>query len=183
MIFILLGCIAFVLMFIFDLNKAYFIHNYINLCYLVGMALLMYSTIGIISMKDMVFIMPEWLHWLFRLLSFLSLIFMLYSLFFALPFSEIYSQSGKVRLIDNGIYALCRHPGVIAFFFFYIFLGFACGKYLMLKAALYWTIMDIIYSYLEDRWLFPKYIYGYEEYCQTVPFIIPNSMTIKKLIK
>ena len=50
--------------------------------------------------------------------------FLIYTLFFALPFKETYAeQSDKRRVYSGGVYALCRHPGILCFFGMYLLLG------------------------------------------------------------
>ena len=51
---------------------------------------------------------------------------LVYSLFFALPFQETYRQQEQGRHVyDGGVYALCRHPGILCFFGLYLCLGLA----------------------------------------------------------
>ena len=51
---------------------------------------------------------------------------LIYSLFFALPFKETYAeQAGGRRVYRGGVYALCRHPGILCFFGTYLLLGLA----------------------------------------------------------
>lgn len=104
-----------------------------------------------------------------------------YTLFFALPFRKTYCGAEDIeKVIDTGMYALCRHPGVIWFFFLFLFLWMASGKAMMLQAAIIWTIMDIIHVYIQDRWIFPKTLTGYELYKEKAPFLIPNLSSIRK---
>ena len=42
---------------------------------------------------------------------------LIYTLFFALPFDETYAKQNNGRYVcDRGVYALCRHPGILCFF-------------------------------------------------------------------
>ena len=108
---------------------------------------------------------------------------MLYALFIALPFQKTYMEIEKDnKVIDKGMYALCRHPGVLWFFFFYLFLWLASGKMIIMWAGIIWTIMDIIHVYVQERWLFPKNLRGYDQYQKRVPFLIPNARSIKQFI-
>ncbi|MFX4263474.1 hypothetical protein ACOBQJ_14915 [Pelotomaculum propionicicum] len=181
MIFIITGCLAFIFFYIFDLNKAKFRKKGLNLSFAAGIAFLSASTAGILLGDYEGFEPTITLKVLFGLLSVASLFMLLYSLFAALPFGETYREAERGNtVVDRGLYALCRHPGVIWFFFFYLFLWLACGKAIMMWAGIVWTIMDIIYVYVEDRWFFPSAINGYEQYKSKVPFLIPNPASIKK---
>ncbi len=47
-------------------------------------------------------------------MCFLALL--IYTLFFALPFEETYCEENKLRAAyTEGVYGLCRHPGVLWF--------------------------------------------------------------------
>lgn len=183
MIFIFTGCLAFIFFYIFDLNKIWFYKKSLNICFAAGIFLLAGSTAGILLGDYKSFEISGPLKFLFGTLSAVSLLMVFYSLFIALPFAETYTgaKNGN-NVVDRGMYALCRHPGVIWFFFFYLFLWPASGKMIMLWAGLIWTIMDIIHVYIEDRWFFPASLSGYGRYKKAVPFLIPNPASIRRCI-
>lgn len=181
MIFVITGCLAFVLFYIFDLNKVKFRKRGINISFVAGIALLSVSTAGILLGDYEGFDLSITLKILFWLLSIVSLFMLLYTLFAALPFGATYGKAEPANtVVDRGMYALCRHPGVIWFFFFYLFLWLASGKTMMMRAGIIWTAINIFYVYIEDRWFFPAIINGYDLYKSKVPFLIPNSASIKK---
>jgi protein-S-isoprenylcysteine O-methyltransferase Ste14 len=183
MIFILTGCLAFVFFYIFDLNKVKFLKKGINISFAAGIALLAVSTAGILLGDYKGFEVSIPLKLLFGALSIGSLFMIFYALFAALPYGVTYKEVEHGNtVVDSGMYALCRHPGVIWFFFFYLFLWLASGKTMMMWAGIIWTIMDIIYVYVEDRWFFPAALNGYDQYKSKVPFLIPNPASIKKCI-
>ena len=114
---------------------------------------------------------------IFALLAFICLI---YSLFFALPFKETYiSQAGDVQVCDKGAYALCRHPGVICFFIFYLFLGLAALPTVFWKNCIVFSFINLLYAWFQDRVTFQKIFDDYADYCERVPFIIPNLQSIQ----
>lgn len=180
MIYIITGCLAFVFFYIFDLNKIVFIHKNINLCFAVGGIVLVASTLGILLGDYQSFDVPGWLASIFGLMALIALLLMLYSLFFALPFSKTYVATEPGRLIDTGMWALCRHAGVLWFIFLYLFLWLASGKTMIMWAGIIWTFMDVIHVYVQDRWIFPKIFPDYDHYKTEVPFLIPNQKSIKK---
>ena len=183
MIFIIIGCIAFIFLYIFDLNKIVFLHRNINICFAVGLLLLVFSTMGILLGSFENFEVSISLQLFFGAMSISSLLLIIYSLFFALPFGKTYIEVEKGNtVVDTGMYALCRHPGVIWFFFFYLFLWLASGKMMIMWAGIIWTGMDIVHVYVQDRWLFPKNLNGYDSYKNKVPFLVPNLASIKKSI-
>lgn len=181
MIFIVIGCLAFIFLYIFDMNKIFFIHRLINFSFAIGVILIAVATIGIFLGGFEKFHLSRPLQLVFWLFSICSLLLLFYSLFIALPFRQTYME-GEQRntIVEKGVYALCRHPGVIWFFFFYLFLWLATGIKFMMWAGIIWTVMDILHVYIQDRWLFPKNLQGYEFYKQKVPFLIPNLKSTKQ---
>lgn len=145
--------------------------------------LLVFSTMGILLGSFENFEVSISLQLFFGAMSISSLLLIIYSLFFALPFGKTYIEVEKGNtVVDTGMYALCRHPGVIWFFFFYLFLWLASGKMMIMWAGIIWTGMDIVHVYVQDRWLFPKNLNGYDSYKHKVPFLVPNLASIKKSI-
>lgn len=183
MTFIIMGFLAFVFFYIFDFNKVYHFHKYINISFGVGVVLLAVATLGLLFSASKSFAIYFPLRVLFGLLSILFLLLIPYTLFFALPFKKTYIETeNKNMVVDRGMYALCRHPGVLWFSFFYFFAWLAMGKMLVMWAGIVWTIMDIIHVYVQDLWLFPKALAGYREYQRKVPFLIPNFRSLKQFM-
>lgn len=177
MTYIILGALSFVFLYIFDLHKLSPISRLCNLCFAAGCLGLAGATFLLLFQG----ISRPWF-WQgsipFLLLSFLSFLFMLYALFFALPFNRTYLQGDGNQVVDTGLYALCRHPGVLGFFAMYLFLWLATGSSLVLAAALIWTGMDILHIWVQDRYFFPKALKGYEAYRRTTPFLIPTKKSM-----
>lgn len=181
MIYILIGCFAFILAFIFDYNKLQNKPKKLNFSFALSIIIIVFSTTAILLYEDSTIEISPKLQILTAAISFISLCLLIHSLFFALPFANTYTKiEKKYRLVNTGMYSLCRHPGVIWFFFFYIFLGLASGKSIMVWAALTWSLINLIYAYIQDRWLFPVLISGYEQYRRQVPFIIPDKTSIRR---
>ena len=104
-----------------------------------------------------------------------------YSLFFALPFTETYVHiPGKTVVCDRGMYALCRHPGVLWFCFGYLFLALAWGTGLIWGMAIVYSLLNVGYVILQDRWTFPRTFDDYEGYRKRVPFLIPTAGSLKR---
>jgi protein-S-isoprenylcysteine O-methyltransferase Ste14 len=181
MIYILIGCLAFVLFYIFELNKIKLLNKHLYVCFVIGFVILVASTILILfSCKDS-FNVPIIIKTLFGLISAIMVVLIFYSLFLAIP-GEAYKNLEQEAVINKGMYALCRHPGVIWIFLFYLFLWLASGKSLILWAGITWSALNIIYVYTQDRWFFPKTIRGYERYKHEVPFLIPTIRSMQSLL-
>ena len=72
----------------------------------------------------------------------------------------------------KGLYGRLRHPGVWSFLlcgvgFGMVFIG-TTGK------ALWLVLLNLIYTWLQDRYFFPVYLKGYEEYKRDVPYLFPK---------
>ena len=181
MTYILIGCLAFILFLIFDLNKLNRYYKHLNLSFILGLSLLLFCTIALLVIDDKNWVLP-FLKIGAGFIAFLSLLMLIYTLFGAMPFKQTYIETKRNTVIRTGMYALCRHPGVLWFFLFYLFLGLAAGSKLILVAALVWTSLDIIYVYIQDRWIFPGTLEDYDLYQKNVPFLIPDSASVKNCI-
>ncbi len=104
---------------------------------------------------------------------------LIYTLFFALPAKKTYTGRSGQNLVSSGVYSLCRHPGVLWLFLFYLFSWLLCGSKYMLIAWLLFSALDIAYVIWQDVSVFPKTIPGYDEYKKTTPFLIPSIKSIK----
>ena len=106
---------------------------------------------------------------------------LVYSLFFALPFQETYRQQEQGRHVyDGGVYALCRHPGILCFFGLYLCLGLAALPGGLLAHGLAFSLLDLAYAGFQDRVTFPKTFCDYEAYRKKAPFPIPTGDSIRR---
>ena len=115
-------------------------------------------------------------------LLFLGLL--IYTLFFALPFDETYVKENHERLAyTEGVYALCRHPGVLWFAGFYFCLAGFLGSGKALGAFVVLIVWNILYIFYQDRIVFPETFSNYGAYQQTTPFLIPDRNSTAACIK
>ena len=180
MIYILLGFVAFLFFVIYDINSIIFKHKILNGCFFVGVFLITFATVGIIiTTRDL--IMIDFIG--MGILGMLAVIFfylLIYTLFFALPFKNTYIETeGSPKVYKNGVYALCRHPGVLWFTGFYIFLGLALKIPLLLTAAVIFSLLNILYVVFQDQWTFIKVFDNYDKYKKDTPFLFPSLKSIK----
>jgi protein-S-isoprenylcysteine O-methyltransferase Ste14 len=181
--FLFIGFMAFVLVCIFDLNKIRFHHKAINTFFGISAVLMVIATFGILLGEPGSFQLDFNYKFICGVLGFAFLLLLVYSQFFWLPFRVTYLETAKKNaVVDWGMYALCRHPGVIWFSLCCLFLWLTSGKTLMMWAWILWTLMDILLVYIEDRWIFPAILDGYTLYKEKVPFLIPNMDSIKNAI-
>ncbi|MBR0598869.1 hypothetical protein [Sinanaerobacter chloroacetimidivorans] len=183
MTYLFLGLAAFPLFFLYDINSIIFKRKVLQGCFFIGIMLLILSTGGMIaaSWSQMEFnVLRIILSGILALFFFLLLI---YTLFFALPFQETYIQSqGLPKVCKKGVYALCRHPGVLWFAGFYLFLGLTFMMPLLLAAGILFSLLNLLYVMFQDRWTFMKSFEDYGEYKKSTPFLLPNYESIKSCI-
>lgn len=104
-----------------------------------------------------------------------------YTLFFALPFSDTYVEQAQGRLAyTEGVYALCRHPGVLWFAGGYLCLAGALGSGRLWAFCGLMVALDVAYVVLQDRWTFPRTFANYPEYRALAPFLIPTAASLRR---
>ena len=105
---------------------------------------------------------------------------LIYCLFFALPFQETYTaQTAGRKVYDAGVYALCRHPGVLCFAGMYLFWGLAAIPGSLLYHGLTFSLLNLVYVWFQDRVTFPKTFCNYAAYRKKVPFLFPTGKSIR----
>lgn len=163
------GSLSFVFLLLFDWRKAGRKKD-AALFFAAGLLGLSLSTAGII--RSEIRLPLEGVQWFGLLWSAVWLGLYVYVLFFALPSERVY-RAGAHPVCAKGIYGRCRHPGAWCFACLYLGLGLLTASADMWAAAVLFSIWNFLYVFIQDRWLFPRYIEGYREYRQTVPFLYP----------
>lgn len=98
-----------------------------------------------------------------------------------MPFSETYQDAGGPPAVcDRGVYALCRHPGVLCLLGMYLFWGLgALPAAMLLRNGLIFSGLNTAYVCFQDRITFPRTFPDYPDYQKTVPFLIPTGTSIR----
>lgn len=105
---------------------------------------------------------------------------LIYCLFFALPFEATYTeQTNNRHVYDGGVYALCRHPGILCFFGMYLLLGAAALPGKLLIHGMVFSLLNLAYAWFQDRITFPRTFCDYEDYQKRIPFLIPTGESIR----
>ena len=169
---IIWGSFAFVLFFLYDFLQMIGPRRAIFSVYVAGGVMLALSTVGLLITTE-----PTLSFWsgFWVLLAMFCLILLVYTLFVALPFGETFvRRCGEPQLICKGVYALCRHPGVLWFSACYFCLWLAWPDHRLLAAWIIFTLWNTLYAWMQDQWVFPAQFPEYPRYRQTTPFLFPT---------
>lgn len=181
--YLIIGSLAFLFFMIYDINSVTKKIRLLRSGFFIGCFLLIAATGGIIfstiaemdwySVRTLVF-MP---------MAILFLFLLIYTLFFAIPFQEAYIKtSSPPKTCTTGFYALSRHPGVLWFMGFYFSLWLALSGSLLLLAGILFSLLNLFYIILQDRWIFMEIFPDYGDYKKTTPFLIPNDQSVRRCL-
>lgn len=123
---------------------------------------------------------PAWLAGLCGLLGALFLLLLVRALFFAFPAEEAYARQDTGRpACTRGVYALCRHPGVLwlAGLCLCLWGGFGLPFFTVILV----TALNLGLVAFEDCRVFPAKLAGYGAYRQKTPFLIPTAASIRAM--
>lgn len=184
MSYIIIGCLAFLFFIVYDINSVTANYRLLRCGFFAGCLLLLISTGGIVSSAIRGGLWYPFRTPVFLLAAFLFLILLLYTLFFAIPFQTTYINSTEPpKTCTAGFYALSRHPGVLWFIGFYLSLWLAWPGALLLTAGILFSLFNVAYIILQDRWIFMKTFPDYGEYKRTTPFLIPTCRSLKRCVE
>ena len=170
------GIAAFVLFFWNDFNDWKLARPALRFCFPAGALLLAGATAAAALAR------PAPLHGGARLAAALGAVLfgalLVYTLFFALPAKDAYARTGEARqACTAGVYALCRHPGVLWFAGLYLCLSAASG--LPWGFSVLCSLLNVALVVFEDGWVFPAKLAGYTAYRRTTPFLLPTPRSIR----
>ena len=171
-----LGLGAFALFFISDYNDWKKGLGALRLCFPLGALLLAAGTV--LAMGEGTPLVRGWPRAALLILGAVFFALLIYTLFFALPVEASYASPGEKRpACTTGVYALCRHPGVLWFAGLYGCLALAAGLPLWEAAVL--SALNVGLVAFEDRCVFPARLEGYGAYQASTPFLVPNRASIR----
>ena len=176
-----LGITAFALYFLYDVNSFLWQHKAPKAFFAVGTALLGTSLALDLYRAFAAGAFAGAADVLLLILAGAGFAALMYSLFFALPFDETYARQENGRCVyDKGVYALCRHPGILFFFAMYGFLGLAAlpAPGLLARGMLF-SFLNLGYAFFQDRFTFPRTFSDYCAYQRRIPFLIPTKSSIR----
>lgn len=177
MIFIGLGVLGFVLLFVSDLCGLREKCSYKYLTAFSGTFLIFVSSIIILTLGYNYELSLRY-RLIGLILAVLFLLLTIYSIVY-----EVGKNNQDKKLITSGTYALNRHPGVLWLFLYYFFGSFFFADYMILIAGVVFTLVNILYVYLQERLIFRHIFDNYDEYIKSTPMILPNRSSVQRCLK
>lgn len=177
---LLLGSLGFVLFFLYDVNSFRWRSRLIHRTFSLGVMLLTAATVLDMAAAFRAGAISGFGDLLLLGAGALCLAALIYCLFFALPFEKTYQDTdGSSAVCDRGVYALCRHPGVLCLFGMYLFWGIGALPSTMLRNGLIFSGLNTAYVCFQDCITFPRTFPDYPDYKKRVPFLIPTGTSIR----
>lgn len=178
-----LGALAFGAFFIYDINEVRWQDRWLHKLFFAGSGLLILATAGLVLAQARLDLPPLAQRFLGVILTAGCMALLVYTLFGALPFEATYQKhdrQDKPLVCRSGVYALCRHPGVLWLAGFYAGLWLTLGGWALAWAAVIFSALNVLYVVFQDLWTFPRTFADYASYQQAVPFLIPNRQSIRQ---
>ncbi len=169
---LLVGCIGFLLCFLYDWNRVFWKKKWMSGFFWTGCLCQVFAGVSFLY-EAWVLKRTGWAIWIG--LALICLAGLVYTLFFALPFDSTYRQEAdQHKVCRTGIYGICRHPGIWWFFGLFFCLGGACGNKTTIVYGLILSMINLLYAWYQDKWIFPEEFSDYRDYQKEVPFLLPR---------
>ncbi|MBI4282952.1 MAG: hypothetical protein HY663_00615 [Chloroflexi bacterium] len=181
MVYIGIGAGSFILGYLHDLAE---VHKHIFVKNVLGMTsfvLFAFST-AMLCIKSPLFVLPDFpskAAWLF--FGVFALLFF-YSASLELILRQKVGDGKGRRLVTTGTYALTRHPSAIWSILAIGFLILATRSVYLLWAWPVWTVMELVWVWLQDRFFLPSMYPGYSQYRQKTPMLVPTQESLKEFL-
>jgi protein-S-isoprenylcysteine O-methyltransferase Ste14 len=183
MSFILLGCLGFGFVVLFDFLSLWGKARLKILFWILGFGLIGYATVMVCLTPDRLDF-PLWVTITGGVLTLLFACSLIYTLFINLPFMRTYYRvQQKTVLIRSGGYALTRHPGVLALTLLLLSLLPLSAATLLFIAIPVFVFANIITVVIEDKYIFPRLFPEYVLYRKETPMLIPNKKSLKAFLR
>ncbi len=172
MIWTITGIASFGVLILFEIQKCKAVLNdkkAFNPWFLLGTILLIGSFVGLAIQSPLAIGIRAVVGGLLLLAGVITYVLVLTG---GLSQKNYYSDNGNADLCNTGIYGKMRHPGVWCFLICSVGFGLLFRGTMIM--ALVMAILNLGYTWLQDKYYFPKYIDGYEDYKKEVPYLIPK---------
>ena len=185
MLYVWIGSISFLFFALSDLNEIRFQRRFLSFSFPIGCMMLAAATIQLIRTQPADLSLAAPWNLIFGFAAALHLGFLTISLAVVRgnqrPVSETRINLKKIN--DRGLYAMCRHPGVLFFILFYLSLSLALERSSLLLAGAVFSAWNIAYSLAQDRLILPRLLLHYDGYHERTPFLIPTAESLHRCIR
>ncbi len=175
---VLTGFSGFIFLLLYDLAALKKVNNRFALA-LLGYGVQVYAII-LAALKVREIVAQRWTLYIGGPLTVMGACWLLYCLVLFPPIRRTYREAGGPVLTTDGPYALSRHPGVYGYTAFVLGLALISRSLLLLQAGILWSLANLGYVLIQDRYIFPLLLTGYNEYRRNTPMLIPTSYSIKR---
>lgn len=175
---IFIGLIGFVFLLLYDVASLKKIKNRVVMAY-AGYVVQVYAIIRAV-LEDNALAVSQWIRWAGWPLTLAGASWLLYCLFLFTPLRQTYYDASGPALTTEGPYALSRHPGVYGYTVFIIGLALISRSLLLFQGGLIWSLANVGYVFIQDKYIFPRLLTGYHDYRNQVPMLIPNAKSIRR---
>lgn len=184
MIPLIIGSVGFLCYFTYDINSITKQNRFLQKGFLIGTFLVAAASVGMLVTGWKNINWESGLVWMCLLFGIMMFGLLIYTLFFALPFESTYVEENKQRLAyTEGVYALCRHPGVLWYGGMYLCMAGMIRTQQSVMQAVVFILWNIAYVILQDRIIFPRTFTNYGDYKRTAPFLFPNKRSMKRCLE
>ena len=118
------------------------------------------------------------LSFIFLALALASAVLMVKALFFSLPADTYTAPEQSRRTYARGMYALCRHPGVLWYCMLFASLAIMLRTSAALIGCCALCAGDLTYMAFQEAWSFPHTFCDYAAYRQNVPLFFPSRASV-----
>ncbi len=105
-----------------------------------------------------------------------------YSVFLELQINRALAAGKEKKLVTTGTYALTRHPSALWSVLAIGFLVLASKSAYLLLAFPLWSVMELIWVWLQDRYILPSIYQDYIQYRIKTPMLIPTKESVKQCL-
>lgn len=178
---LIIGTIGFILYFIYDINSVKKPEGIARYFFGLGSIFVLSSVIYEIYVQRTHIQTGGISFFISVCLLFLFTGLLIYTLFFCFDMEETYIQVNQKRMAyTRGMYALCRHPGVLWFAGCFLCLYGLIGEKETFIYGLAMIFYNVCYVILQDVYVFPHTFINYKEYKEETPFLLPNRKSMRK---
>lgn len=184
MIPLIIGSIGFLCYFTYDINSITKQNRFLQKGFLIGTFLVAAASVGMLVTGWKNINWKSAFVWTCLLCGIVMFGLLIYTLFFALPFESTYVEDSKQRLAyTEGVYALCRHPGVLWYGGMYLCMAGMIRMQEAIVQAIVFILWNVAYVVLQDAIIFPRTFTNYSEYKKMTPFLLPSGGSIKRCLQ